>query len=80
MPVSIVAAGMVTSTRELAGSASSNSSVPVTSLKMPRTFVIIMCLAVKLTTVCAVSSCQVLIVGAFSCPCPVVRRRLRRRM
>jgi hypothetical protein len=29
---------------------------------MPRTFVIIMCLPVKLTTVCAGSSCQVLIV------------------
>ena len=54
--------GSSTSTRELAGLASSKSIVPVTPLKMPRTFVIIMCLPVKLTTVCAGSSCQVLIV------------------
>jgi hypothetical protein len=61
MPVSMVAAGISTLTEDPAGLASSKSIVPVTPLKRPRVFVIIMCLAVKLTVVCAVSSCQVFI-------------------
>ncbi len=74
MPVSIVAAWMTTATDDAVGLASSNSIVPVTPLKMPRVFVIIMCLAVKLTVVWAVSSCQVLIAVSLL---PVVRSPLR---
>ena len=51
VPVSIVAAGITTLTDDADGLASSKSMVPVTPLKMPRVFVIIMCLAVKLTVV-----------------------------
>ena len=61
MPVSMLAAAIVTLTDEAAGLASSKSIVPVTPVKIPRVLVIIMCFAVKLTVEWAVSSCHVFI-------------------
>src|SRR5215212_6518582 len=56
-----------TSTVELSGFCSSTTTVPLKSLKRPRTVVNIMCLTASSTLECAGSMVQVVVVSAIGC-------------